>query len=183
MKTILSILSILGLCGACSGDCRRVVAVQHYQQHYAVQQAVYPVVIPIAAYPAYHVSYGQDQAAADKIRTLELKLDQALQRLDQVLKSPPAPNMPPAKDGGSNGQVSLSMLEVFRTDCAKCHEASVAAKKGGDFVILEGNELAGLTDKQLRKIVTQVVTEKMPLGGKLTDAKLSAIVHGVDSIK
>ncbi|MBV9125345.1 MAG: cytochrome c, partial [Planctomycetes bacterium] len=75
-------------------------------------------------------------------------------------------------------------LAILTARCAVCHEAKVAPTKGRGVVLLEGDRLASLDNRQLNRILTQVYSGKMPKGGPaLSDTEVAQLVTWMDSLK
>lgn len=83
-----------------------------------------------------------------------------------------------------------SGLSIMQTKCAACHDAKTAAEKGGSFTLLNGSELIGLNDKQVRKIQSKIYKSAMPpasakkeLGiDPLTDEEVGAVMAHLDAV-
>ena len=77
----------------------------------------------------------------------------------------------------------MNGLTVLVKYCAACHESKVAAEMGEGFVLLNGDVLAQLTDRQQLKVGKQLRSGKMPKNGKLSDAEYDAVRDMLDALK
>jgi len=68
---------------------------------------------------------------------------------------------------------------VMQKACASCHEKAVASSKGKSVVLFEGQSLAALAPETRLKVIDQVLSGEMPLGGKLTDQEIGSVVQGM----
>lgn len=82
-----------------------------------------------------------------------------------VAQKPVDPNAPP------------SPLLVMQKNCAKCHDASVAANKGKGIALLNGNNLIDVDDATRAALMTSIYDGDMPKGGDpLSDLEIAVIM-------
>ena len=135
---------------------------------------------------------------ADAIRQLNGRLD----RLEKGAGVPPA--MPPANGNGTappNGgtppsepvdpfnppqqggpQAGEGFLQLARTHCGRCHDASSSAAKGKGFTLLSGGRLAQLTPEQVGSIIQQVSSRQMPPGNMPDQDRVQFIAGLIASV-
>lgn len=109
--------------------------------------------------------------------------DQRISRLERIVEGATRPaTMPPAVNGNgvpayapgpapapgatpagppAPADVAKAALAVFNAKCVSCH-GNTAARDGGGLVLVENGAIAKLTDRQIRKVVSQVVRGAMP---------------------
>lgn len=201
MKILLSFLTLC-LCAASpvGATCRQRVVVQ--QQVAAVdysQAVVAAVYAPLAVYiPAYSIGYSPSENLFGRggqppaPQTPDPTLAQLLQEVQKIraeveaIKSggtpAPGPKLEPLPPLGKLTEQPAHM-KLFSAKCASCHEKAVAEKKGGNFVLLEGGDLAKLTDGQRLKVASQMYTGKMPKNSKATDEDVGVVMSWIDAQK
>jgi mono/diheme cytochrome c family protein len=170
--------------------------------------ALYPAAPPAAAAPAMPPAAPAAPAMPEKapcadqtarllsvLEGLDARLKRlegnggALPPLNQDRPVPPA-HMPVKPDNtlpAPQAQAPLTAAHVFGTKCSQCHDAKVAKEKGRGFVLGGDGKLATLSDRQLRKVLTQIATNKMPPKDSgippLTEQEMAAVVNYVETQK
>jgi len=108
-------------------------------------------------------------------------------------KPPPTPPTKSTQPGNADppvpqaGSPSLSSgpsaaISIFNVKCAACHESKVAASNGKGFTLLNGMQVANLTDAQKKKIAVKTYRGEMPKQPNkfnippLTDEEVGAIM-------
>lgn len=130
------------------------------------------------------------QSCEEKVATLKLRLEQIEQRLTLAATGPSAspatyqqPEAPPTNGGGvPAGAMSLTNgghLGVLTAKCVSCHEAGVAANKGGNFLMFQGRDLVAKDPESKARIAASIALGEMPKGGKLTDQEYAAIMQWI----
>lgn len=198
MKFCLAIGSLFVFALSCPADsCRQRVVTQQYAAA-AVEQVYAAVYAPLAVYiPTYSISYsppenlfgrgGQPPAPQTPDPTLaQLLLEvQKIRAEVEAIKSgaqpgAPAPKLEPLPPLGKITEQPAHM-KLFSAKCASCHEKAVAEKKGANFVLMEGGDLAKLTDGQRLKVASQMYSGKMPKNSKATDEDVGIVMSWLDN--
>lgn len=113
-----------------------------------------------------------------RLRKLEAAQDQPIPLAPAVPAKPKAQSAAPAAHPG---------LLVVQAKCASCHEAKVAAEKGGGLALTDGAAAAKLDDRAARKVLSLAYAGKMPPKSSgvpaLTDPEVGALVQWIDSMK
>jgi cytochrome c len=198
--TLFSMAANPVLAGSCKFAARQAyVAPSHYVAPAAVyhaapvykQHAVYEVATFLnLVKPSYYGQYvapppqmGEDEVSA-AIKALsaelkDLKAQLALQRQPQPQQAPPPvpepERLPEPRQGGA--------FRNLTNACAACHEAGVAAKKGGGLTLLRDGVRPALTGEQLGEVVDRVTTDDParvmppPSYGKLPPDVANAVIR------
>lgn len=115
-------------------------------------------------------------------------LGDRLERLERASGiQPPARQggMPPAGDPGPNPQAGSveRALQLVTRNCASCHDAGVAATKGGKFTLTNGGKFAEISPQALGEVINRVTTQdaskRMPKGGQMADAERLELVQAL----
>lgn len=120
------------------------------QQSYglAFQQGIAAVQVP---------NYGaQAQTNGNDLSAILMRIESRMAALEAKCEIAPGKADPFAV----KGQVGIP--KVFATKCAQCHNATVAEKDGGSFVLFDKGKLAKLGERELRLILTHVGNSTMP---------------------
>jgi mono/diheme cytochrome c family protein len=136
------------------------------------------VPIPVLQYSATYApgvpytgpSYGQQGHTGGQGQDAVLA---ALQRLEQRLAglerraglAPPEQDAPPMKradDPDTRAPTTPGFAAFAGKYCAACHDAQVAARDGGKFVLTTGTALSPLTDRQKLRIIERIRAGEMP---------------------
>lgn len=136
------------------------------------------------AYPyaaTYDDSYERGYAQGVKEGELKAKvqyLEDRVRRLEGGDAQPRPPEPPPPPMGGE-AEAPLTQAQqgflIVRTTCAKCHDPSQGAVKGG-VLLTHGGEAADYSCKLLLKVQKQVYEGHMPPGGGLTPEQKGAVM-------
>lgn len=172
------------------------IGVQQYAAPVRVVQAVKVepavVLVPsIVAVPVYGASYNpaphslQDKTNVEILEALK-NLNQRLGTLEKGKQPDPNPNnfnpfapQPQPPQAIQAGNLPVSVVNK----CAVCHDKSRADDKGAGFVLTEGGKAVAISDKEFRKAMNLVLTQKMPKGGKLTEEELGDVVTWLGGLK
>jgi mono/diheme cytochrome c family protein len=154
---LISALLLLGallLVAAAKANPPQRVRVQQINPFLATTFQGFPTVIP--TYGAAYNGQLSDAAATE--------LAAAIRELTATLKGMNGSAAPSGKDAAPTKTDSTFAegLLVLQTNCAKCHDKSVAAMKGNKFVLLDGKQLAQLTTDQALDVVLRIDEGSMP---------------------
>lgn len=205
---IASLTAFLLLTPAAQADCRQRVVVANaaavvIKERVVVAPAVVAVYQPFAVLvPAYGAGYvqptnqppvvAQANNATDTNTAILAELKRLNGRLDALEKRSGAikpmdreqPNEPQAR---SNVAVGAG-LTALRSKCAACHSRGKEAD-GGNLVLLDGDNLVSLTDRQEAKILKRLAKNEMPPPNNkqgiaaLNDEEYAAIIALLDTRK
>lgn len=148
----------------------------------AVEYLALPVVVP-----AYSVGYSAppvplptpttapvQSSCETKLIEVNAKLAALEARIGAALgtgTAPPAsPPMTPAPSVPAPRQSSMI------THCAKCHDASVSATKGGKLTMMNASKMLRLNDEQIMSAIRAIKVGDMPKDHQLDDASYSAVL-------
>lgn len=189
----MSLVALAVLLTEAPAQCRSRPAVHAHVAHAAAVQVdtVFAATFVPITVPAYSVGYAPPSAATmpelkqllDEIRGFRNDFRSATQPQGGPAGPPPAPAATPDKTVEAKPGADVSHVKVFQAKCAACHDKGVADKKGGGFTLMDGGNLAALTDRDLRRIASQTYSGKMPRGGKITDEEVAAIMGWIDGLK
>jgi mono/diheme cytochrome c family protein len=147
----------------------RVVYPGPQQSYYYPSASSYYV--PIPTYGASYNGSSQSAETAEAIRELAASVAKLAERIGQQ-QGPTDPALQAA--------LAHPGFAAIRQHCAACHEATVAAKKGGKFVLLEGDGPAAveadLRLEAMRRIRSEEPAERMPKGRPALDDQTAAAV-------
>lgn len=207
----LAVFLMSGVPSYAHATCRARPVVVHRQQAVVVQEAVVAVTpvavatfVPIAV-AQYGVGYNQAAYAAPTTGAAPMSTaptaaapDSDLRAIIEEIKSLRKEVLELRQQVGLPGQPQKvqpqagkehPVFGVFKAKCAACHESQVAQAKGKGFVLLLGNQLAKLTDRQVLRVGTYTYTGRMPPANNtekvasLTDAEVGTIMEWADSLK
>jgi hypothetical protein len=146
------------------------------QQVVPVQQFV--PVQPIIQVPAYGAGYNAAPDASDiKALLEEQRKTNALLR--QLLQGKPPEELPPPKQGAGPKKLDIT---AFMNACARCHDSSIAEKKGDGVVLTEKGSILPLSSDMTRAISLELSSGRMPKGSRLTDDEYADIFLILDSV-
>lgn len=83
----------------------------------------------------------------------------------------------------------VSLQGVLKAKCTQCHDSGIAEDKGGGFVLMDGDNLPRLTDREWRKVITHAYKGTMPPKGNklgvapLTDEEVGVLVEAASTTK
>ena len=171
-----------------------VVSVPAYGAAYVPTPAPTPAVAPAVSADGAAILAAIKGVRADiadlKVRVRRIEVTGTVTPTPTPTPTPPPvvppPVMPKAAEDseGTSGKeaaapkVTSGAIAIFQGKCAGCHEAKVAGKRGGDFVMFEGGNLAKLKDRQVLRIGTRTYTGTMPpkkTGIVLSDEDIAVI--------
>lgn len=151
----------------------------------AAAAAPAPAATPVATAKTTAPAAAAAPASGDTKAILEAiqHLNERLDRLEKRSGEGPVP----AEEAKAREPPQLpardAIASLFASRCASCHETRVADASGGGFVLLEGERLAKLDDRQIRRVLTQVYTGRMPKATKLSDQEVNEVVKWADQQK
>lgn len=136
--------------------------------------------------PALAASDEALQTIITELRSLKARIDSVEKKLGPTVTAPG--KMPPAAEEKPEDKKAAKPTEhpgvgAMRAKCASCHEATVANKKGGNFVMFTGASLATLQPKQILRVATQAYSGRMPpkaSGVVLNDEEVAQIMAWAD---
>lgn len=177
LRLVASLLLTALLAGSAGADCPapgHARPASYALPAVVVQPVLAATFVPVPlVVPSYSVGYAAPAAAADAAELQRLRQEiEALKRARA-----PAPQPQTLKS------VSAGALALFRSKCAACHERAIAKAKGGGFVLLEGNQLARLSDRQARKVGTRVYAGTMPPRQRASDEEVAAVMAWLDALE
>jgi mono/diheme cytochrome c family protein len=147
----------------------RVVYPSPQQSYYYPSASSYYV--PIPTYGASYSGNNQSAETAEAIRELAASVAKLAERMNQ--QQGPA-------DPALQAALTHPGFAAIRQHCTACHEGSVAGKKGGKFVLLEGDLPvpieADLRLEAMRRIRSEEPAERMPKGRPALDDQTSAAI-------
>lgn len=162
-----------------------VVAVPAYAATY-VPAPVYAPGGAVTARPAAVTAPGGDLAAIlAELRRLSGRLDTLERSLAPPGTMPPADGAKkpdPLTDPAKKPAGAHPGLTILSGRCASCHEAAVAAAKGGGLVLFRSGVYAG-DDKATRRAISAVYAGRMPpktSGGQLKDEEVAKVMEFFD---
>lgn len=162
-----SVLLLALLATVVDADCRKVVTFRN--RAVVVNQQVLAVGVPVLV-PVYAVTYADPSLGfAEQIEGLRAEI--------RGLKAPGKAKEAPASDDEPDDTAML----ILRSNCARCHDRPVSKTKGGGFVMLDGPKLADLTERQISKILSQVMSGKMPKDKTIDPEHAKIIGEAFDS--
>ncbi len=169
------------------------------QDYFIPKVAVYAIPLYSAGYYPYPYPYGVPQAPQQPPATAELreknsdsallaeikKLNSRLDSMEARLTSPlkqmeklPEVPEPQSNQGGGDG------AKVVISNCARCHDVSVAASLGKGIKLSSGGKLLDWDSDLTLRVIREVDSGRMPKGSKkLTDTEGSAIMDYIHTMK
>lgn len=208
-RVLFAAATLLAVAGVAAAQCGTpAVATYHapYAAHKEVvvkKEVVVPVIAPVAVYavvPAYAAVYvppvaapapaaapAQPSGEMSQVLDLLKGMDARLKALEGRDQPQPAAGAKPDPFAPKPQASTAGGLAVLRSRCASCHEAGIAASKGGSVTLFQGDALAALSPKTKLDVLTSIYDGTMPKrgGGRepLSDAETSSVVEFVKSLK
>jgi mono/diheme cytochrome c family protein len=179
----------------CSGSVCTTPRQRYVRKAAVVETVVEPVIaatfVPVAvAVPQYSVGpyptgYAPQTTPAPELEALKAELAKLRAQVEAARKAQAEAPKAAAPEPTATAPSGLTHLSVFGAKCAACHSQKSAAGKGGVFVLLKDDKtLAALNDTQVRKLVADVYSGRMPKKGeKLTDPEVGAVMDWVAGMK
>lgn len=183
MRTLFVLVTVAALCWAAAPvdatcySARRVQVGYNYGYNYGHGYAVQRVYV--AAYQPYYlpyaVGYGASHGTPDlEKEVLKLKLEVKnleLQQLRQQIQQ-----QPQQQQGQPQEQPLPLKTSMVAQRCASCHDEGRAKASGGGLVLLKGGGIGHLSAETRLKCVAQILSGKMPKGGKISNEDASQAI-------
>lgn len=124
---------------------------------------------------------------SDRIDKLERRFGPALDKL--FPEKSPQEKPAPEKSGGGKPRDPFNpfkqgdVVTLFTNKCARCHDRSVSAAKGGGFALLDKGRILSLQPGKAGEIAALVYSGEMPPSKPLDDTEVATVMKWLRSLK